>query len=120
MLDGEKMNQKDRQALDKFMDDDVLTAQDKQRFTTMSDGERAMFIAERFFEAGANHGRSQLDNLKNDNTQELYDLIKKLQTENEELFSLLGTLENISDSHSVMTKQEINAKIYQFLIDKGR
>lgn len=79
------MNNKDREALDKFVDEDSLSPEDTKRFSEMSDGERATFIAERFFEAGAKHGRSQLNELRDDNMSELYDLIKKLQEENKKL-----------------------------------
>lgn len=54
------MNKKDREALDKFVDEDSLSPEDIKRFAEMTDGERATFIAERFFEAGAKHGRSEL------------------------------------------------------------
>lgn len=57
------MNNKDREALDKFVDEDTLSPEDTKRFAEMSDGERATFIAERFFEAGAKHGRAELDEL---------------------------------------------------------
>ena len=54
------MNKKDREALDKFVDEDTLSPEDTKRFAEMTDGERATFIAERFFEAGAKHGRAEL------------------------------------------------------------
>lgn len=54
------MNKKDREALDKFVDEDSLSPEDTKRFAEMTDGERATFIAERFFEAGAKHGRAEL------------------------------------------------------------
>lgn len=57
------MNNKDREALDKFVDKDSLSPEDTKKFAEMSDGERATFIAERFFEAGAKHGRAELDEL---------------------------------------------------------
>lgn len=79
------MNNKDREALDKFVDEDTLSPEDTKRFAEMSDGERATFIAERFFEAGAKHGRSQLNELRDDNMSELYEIIKKLQEENKKL-----------------------------------
>lgn len=79
------MNNKDREALDKFIDEDSLSPEDTKRFAEMSDGERATFIAERFFEAGAKHGRSQLNELRDDNMLELYEIIKKLQEENKKL-----------------------------------
>lgn len=152
------MNNKDREALDKFLDEDSLSPEDTKRFSEMSDGERATFIAERFFEAGAKHGRSQLNELRDDNMLELYEIIKKLQKEIDELTSILdlkketivemqnayetlnahdemliatvdklkeeseklrqalGSIENMSDSHSVMTKQEINLWVYNFLM----
>ena len=153
------MNNKDREALDKFVDEDTLSPEDTKRFAEMSDGERATFIAERFFEAGAKHGRSQLNELRDDNMLELYEIIKKLQKEIDELTSILdlkketivemrnayetlnahdemliatvdklkeendklrqalGSIENMSDSHSVMTKQEINLWVYNFLME---
>lgn len=83
------MNNKDREALDKFVDEDTLSPEDTKRFAEMSDGERATFIAERFFEAGAKHGRSQLNELRDDNMSELYEVIKKLQKEVDELTSIL-------------------------------
>ena len=79
------MNNKDREALDKFVDEDYLSSEDTKRFSEMSDGERATFIAERFFEAGAKHGRSQLNEIRDDNMSELYEIIKKLQEENKKL-----------------------------------
>ena len=54
------MNNKDREALEKFVEEDTLSPEDTKRFAEMSDGERATFIAERFFEAGAKHGRAEL------------------------------------------------------------
>lgn len=83
------MNNKDHEALDKFLDEDSLSPEDTKRFAEMSDGERATFIAERFFEAGAKHGRSQLNELRDDNMLELYEIIKKLQKEIDELTSIL-------------------------------
>ena len=83
------MNNKDREALDKFLDEDSLSPEDTKKFAEMSDGERATFIAERCFQAGAKHGRSQLNELRDDNMSELYDLIKKLQKEIDELTSIL-------------------------------
>ena len=83
------MNNKDREALDKFVDEDYLSSEDTKRFAEMSDGERATFIAERFFEAGAKHGRSQLNELRDDNMSELYNVIKKLQEDNEKLVKAL-------------------------------
>ena len=83
------MNNKDREALDKFLDEDSLSPEDTKRFAEMSDGERATFIAERFFEAGAKHGRSQLNELRDDNMSELYNVIKKLQEDNEKLVKAL-------------------------------
>lgn len=83
------MNNKDREALDKFLDEDTLSPEDTKRFAEMSDGERATFIAERFFEAGAKHGRSQLNEIRDDNMSELYDLIKKLKEDNTKLVEAL-------------------------------
>ena len=83
------MNNKDREALDKFLDEDSLSPEDTKKFAEMSDGERATFIAERCFEAGAKHGRSQLNELRDDNMSELYDLINKLQEENKKLVEAL-------------------------------
>lgn len=56
------MNNKDREALDKFIDEDSLSPEDTKRFAEMSDGERATYIAERFFEAGAKYGRAEMQN----------------------------------------------------------
>lgn len=72
----------------------------------MSDGERATFIAERFFEAGAKHGRSQLNELRDDNMSELYDLINKLQQENKKLKSLIKDLVNNGMDADIATKIE--------------
>jgi len=83
------MNNKDREALDKFVDEDYLSPEDTKLFAEMLDGERATFIAERFFEAGAKHGRSQLNELRDDNMSELYNVIKKLQEENKKLVNTL-------------------------------
>jgi hypothetical protein len=83
------MNPKDREALDKFVDEDSLSPEDTKRFAEMSDGERATFIAERFFEAGAKHGRSQLNELRDDNMAQLYETIKKVILENDKLINAL-------------------------------
>lgn len=100
------MNNKYREALDKFVDEDSLSPEDTKRFAEMSDGERATFIAERFFEAGAKHGRSQLNELRDDNMSELYDLINKLQQENKKLKSLIKDLVNNGMDADIATKIE--------------
>lgn len=100
------MNNKDREALDKFVDKDSLSPEDTKKFAEMSDGERATFIAERFFEAGAKHGRSQLNELRDDNMSELYDLINKLQQENKKLKSLIKDLVNNGMDADIATKIE--------------
>lgn len=79
------MNIKDREALDKFVDEDSLSPEDTKRFAEMTDGERATFIAERFFEAGAKHGRAQLNELRDDNMAQLYETIKEMQNAYETL-----------------------------------
>ena len=79
------MNKKDREALDKFVDEDSLSPEDTKRFAEMTDGERATFIADRFFEAGAKHGRSQLNELRDDNMAHLYETIKEMQNAYETL-----------------------------------
>jgi hypothetical protein len=90
------MNPKDREALDKFVDEDSLSPEDTKRFAEMSDGERATFIAERFFEAGAKHGRSQLNELRDDNMAQLYETIKKLQEENKNLRDALVKIQQLA------------------------
>jgi len=67
------MNKKDCEALDKFVDEDSLSPEDTKQFTEMTDGERATFIAERFFEAGARYGRQQ-------NSQFWKPIIEKFET----------------------------------------
>lgn len=57
------MNNKDREALDKFLDEDSLSPEDTKRFAEMSDGERATFIAERFFEAGMKYKQQDITNV---------------------------------------------------------
>ena len=79
------MNLKDREALDKFVDEDSLSPEDTKLFAEMTDGERATFIAERFFEAGAKYGRSQLNELREDNIAQLYETIKEMQNAYETL-----------------------------------
>lgn len=149
------MNNKDREALDKFVDEDTLSPEDTKKFAEMSDGERATFIAERFFEAGAKHGRAELQeelllykeaarseaefvneltsvlDLKKETIVEmqnayetlnahdemLISTVDKLKEENKKLRQALGSIENMSDSHSVMTKQEINLWVYNFLME---
>lgn len=81
------MNKKDREALYKFVDEDSLSPEDTKRFAEMTDGERATFIAERFFEAGAKHGRSQLNELRDDIMAQLYETIKKRILENDKLIN---------------------------------
>jgi hypothetical protein len=78
-----------KKALDKFVDEDSLSPVDTKRFAEMTDGERATFIAERFFEAGAKHGRSQLNELRDDNMAQLYETIKKRILENDKLINAL-------------------------------
>jgi hypothetical protein len=90
------MNPKDREAIDKFVDEDSLSPEDTKRFAEMSDGERATFIAERFFEAGAKHGRSQLNELRDDNMAQLYETIKKLQEENKNLRDALVKIQQLA------------------------
>jgi hypothetical protein len=90
------MNPKDREALDKFVDEDSLSPEDTKRFAEMSDGERATFIAGRFFEAGAKHGRSQLNELRDDNMAQLYETIKKLQEENKNLRDALVKIQQLA------------------------
>lgn len=53
------MNNKDREALNKFIEEDTLSLDDPY-LVLMSDEERAAFIAGQFFEAGAKHGRAEL------------------------------------------------------------
>lgn len=53
------MNNKDREALNKFIEEDTLSIDDPY-LVLMSDEERAAFIAGQFFEAGAKHGRAEL------------------------------------------------------------
>ena len=95
------MNNKDREALDKFVDEDSLSPEDTKKFAEISDGERATFIAERFFEAGAKHGRSQLNEIRDDNMSELYDLIKKLKEENKKLVEALKFYADKNRSNSI-------------------
>lgn len=97
------MNNKDREALDKFIDEDTLSPEDTKRFAEMSDGERATFIAERFFEAGAKHGRSQLNELRDDNMAQLYETIKEMQNAYETLQAhdemLIATVDKLKEEN---------------------
>jgi vacuolar-type H+-ATPase subunit I/STV1 len=83
------MNKKDHEALEKFIDEYVLPMEEQRRFAAMSNEEKIHFISEKFFEGGAKHGRSQLNELRDDNMAELYDVIKKLQEENKKLVEAL-------------------------------
>ena len=86
------MNKKDREALDKFVDEDSLSPEDTKRFAEMSDGERATFIAERFFEAGAKHGRAEMQNAYetlNAHDEMLIATVDKLKEENSKLVEAL-------------------------------
>ena len=83
------MNTKDREALDKFVDEDSLSAEDTKRFAEMSDGERATFIAERFFEAGAKHGRADMKAHLDDNYKTLLAKVEYLNQVNDGLHLLL-------------------------------
>ena len=75
------MNKKDREALDKFVDEDSLSPEDTKRFAEMSDGER-------FFEAGAKHGRAEL------------------KEENKKLRSLIKDLANTGMDFDIATRIE--------------
>ena len=110
------MNNKDREALDKFVDEDTLSPEDTKRFTEMSDGERATFIAERFFEAGAKHGRSQLNELRDDNMSELYNVIKKLQEWNKKL---VNTLKLFAFPEGKLEHKDVERVSRQILEDIG-
>jgi len=86
------VNNKDREALDKFVDEDSLSPEDTKRFAEMSDGERATFIAERFFEAGAKHGRAEMQNAYetlNAHDEMLIATVDKLKEENKKLMEAL-------------------------------
>lgn len=86
------MNNKDREALDKFVDEDTLSPEDTKKFAEMSDGERATFIAERFFEAGAKHGRAEMQNAYetlNAHDEMLIATVDKLREENRKLVEAL-------------------------------
>lgn len=102
------MNNKDREALDKFVDEDTLSPEDTKRFAEMSDGERATFIAERFFEAGAKHGRSQLNELRDDNMAELYKTIMEMQNAYETLEAhdemLIATVDKLEEDNTKLVE----------------
>lgn len=108
-----KMNKKDREALDKFVDKDSLSPEDTKRFTEMTDGERATFIAERFFEAGAKHGRSQLNELRDDNMAQLYETIKEMQNAYETLQAhdemLIATVDKLKEEIDELERLADNA-----------
>ena len=87
------MNNKDREALDKFVDEDSLSPEDTKRFAEMTDGERATFIAERFFEAGAKHGRADMKAHLDDNYQTLLAKVEYLNQVNDGLHLLLKEAE---------------------------
>lgn len=92
------MNKKDREALDKFVDEDSLSPEDTKRFAEMTDGERATFIAERFFEAGAKYGRAELDeltivlDLKKETIVEMQNAYETLQAHDEMLIATVDKL----------------------------
>lgn len=102
------MNKKDREALDKFVDEDSLSPEDTKRFAEMTDGERATFIAERFFEAGAKHGRSQLNELRDDNMAQLYETIKEMQNAYETLDAhdemLIATVDKLKEENKKLVE----------------
>lgn len=86
------MNNKDREALDKFIDEDSLSPEDTKKFAEMSDGERATFIAERFFEAGAKHGRAEFQEellLYKEAARSEAEFVNELQEENKKLVNAL-------------------------------
>lgn len=101
------MNNKDREALDKFVDEDTLSPEDTKRFAEMSDGERATFIAERFFEAGAKHGRADMQNA-----------YETLNAHDEMLISIVDKLKDEIDKLRQALKFTTKAAVHLFKPDK--
>ena len=102
------MNKKDREALDKFVDEDSLSPEDTKRFAEMTDGERATFIAERFFEAGAKHGRAELDeltsilDLKKETIVEMQNAYETLNAHDE---MLIATVDKLKKENRKLERQ---------------
>lgn len=102
------MNKKDREALDKFVDEDSLSPEDTKRFAEMTDGERATFIAERFFEAGAKHGRAELDeltsilDLKKETIVEMQNAYETLDAHDE---MLIATVDKLKEENRKLERQ---------------
>lgn len=85
------MNNKDREALNKFIEEDTLSLDDPY-LVLMSDEERAAFIAERFFEAGAKHGRAELQEellLYKEAARSEAEFVNELKEENKKLVDAL-------------------------------
>jgi len=79
------MNDKDKEAFDKWIDSDVLSHDETNRFKNMSEQERVVFVTERTWQAACEYKQKEIDELtsvldfKKETTVELQAENKKLR-----------------------------------------
>ena len=92
------MNKKDEEAFNAWV---ISEDNSEGLFSNMNSYTRDEYFAKAGFEAGAKHGRSQLNELRDDNMPELYKVIKKLQEENKKLVEALKFYADKNKSNSI-------------------
>jgi hypothetical protein len=79
------MNDKDKEAFENWIDNDVLSHDENNRFKNMSEQERVVFVTERTWQAACEYKDKEIGDLKftfkslNDDALEIIDENKKLR-----------------------------------------
>ena len=81
------MNDKDKEAFDNWIDNDVLSHDDNNKFKNMSEQERVVFVTERTWKAALEYERFN-------HRYCVVGLVEKLQAENKKLREALEFYEN--------------------------
>ncbi len=84
-INGNVMNNKDKEAFDNWIDNDVLSHDDNNKFKNMSEQERIVFVTERTWQAALEYERFN-------HRYCVVGLVEKLQAENKALRKIIHDL----------------------------